>query len=1163
MQSNLHMQTLFVESTDSLVLYDEGGKDGNYSVDEEHYVAVILETYPDATFNILIPTFVLDPNGEAGFAIFEYDENFDLEHPDIYFLSTQTSEVGYNSVNNRIVVLWYVDDDGDPAQGFELSATVQLHPEKNLAKAKVEMSTLPYMNTPVLTASPQATTICQGDDAMLTATSSLADHPQYFVWYNSDFASVLAADTVLSGNVGHAAIADLTQDTLVYVAVGTDEMCPAYPMDHKFNIRELRLTKPISGDTVVLNAMDSVLFFDEGGPDGDYTSEDVRWMQTFTAANPNAHVKIYFKYIELENRDCQYDNWLAVVQGPLDFNNLMNNNFLHEPFVGYAGPLFTGIDTMVSTGNSLTVVWQSHCYKQTRKGWEAYVFTDEVVNVSMNVFDKTEITVNPSYQYTMYDSVCASTQLYDVDRFHGIDISVPGDYIIDSVYSTDLGCDSTYSLQLHVRANPVIDDNVPVTHVACNGGSTGIIDMASATVTGGEAPFTYTLFQNGTQMSSFSDLLAGTYKVVANDVHGCYSDSATIVINEPETLHVITCPTAAASYQIQPGESSVTVELEDPTFAPDLNNARITERQGKADNNRYGAGSHAITYVIQNDCGEEVTCSVSFTVGGQEALAVTLTVDSVTCYGKNDGAAKVAITGGVPGSPRYTYTVTGVNTGYTNNNTTDDNIILSYLAPDRYTVHIEQSLGSSLDTVFNIGQPDTLVVKVIAPTVSCPNADSYDVSLTTTGGNGGNQYEWGAEATNANATSTVIARVLANDCGYVYKAAAKVIDRKGCEATDTVSFKIEDLVKPNAEMPADTTLCRNSLTGAIEAPTSLTGVPTDLGDNCTSVGNLMVYSVDRDTTGTDNEPRVIHREWHVKDVCDNDSVKVQNITIRPSVLTPGNIEFICPDATVTLKYGVCDTLLELTHTLINNMSGMTVTLDSIGVPNTHRYNVENSPYTITWRVMDECGAYVDYNQTVTVQYPKCGGDYWVTDGDGIAYPTVRVGCNCWTGRNARSTVYADGTPIKPTPLQYPGTEQNPEDTIYGKLYTYNAATRLPLSRAIPAQVQGICPDGWHMPDDEDFVDLMVHWEGEDLNANEHWLTPGTNLSGFTMEPGGRFNEELNRYEYLLVRGYLWSYTPGATTIVHACEFGSTCGTVEIIPATKPTGFSVRCVHDAE
>lgn len=150
-------------------------------------------------------------------------------------------------------------------------------------------------------------------------------------------------------------------------------------------------------------------------------------------------------------------------------------------------------------------------------------------------------------------------------------------------------------------------------------------------------------------------------------------------------------------------------------------------------------------------------------------------------------------------------------------------------------------------------------------------------------------------------------------------------------------------------------------------------------------------------------------------------------------------------------------------------------------------------------------------------------------------------------------------------MQYPGTEQHPEDTIYGKLYTYNIATRITptrATRAVPQQVQGICPDGWHIPDDGDFEDLLSRYEDTQLMSTEHWLHPGTDDIGFTLEPGGMYNPEHNSYENLLVKAYLWSYTPGST-IYHACEFGSGCGTIEIIPATAATGYSVRCVHDAE
>ena len=349
------------------------------------------------------------------------------------------------------------------------------------------------------------------------------------------------------------------------------------------------------------------------------------------------------------------------------------------------------------------------------------------------------------------------------------------------------------------------------------------------------------------------------------------------------------------------------------------------------------------------------------------------------------------------------------------------------------------------------------------------------------------------------------------------------------------------------------------MNGEISAAPATTGEVSqaDVADNCTASGDFTITWYDLDTTGTDATLREIHRNWVASDLCGNADTVMQTITVRPSVLTPGNITFTCPDTTVTLKYGVCDTLLELRRTLVNNMSGIAVVLDSTGIPATHRYSADHGPYTITWRVIDDCNDYVEYTQTVTVNFPPCGSGVTATDGDGIAYPTVQVGCNCWTAQNARSTKYAnDHADITPAPMQYPDADLD----TYGYLYTYNAATRIPFTRAVPAQVQGICPDGWHIPDDEDFTDLMAHFEAEGLMSTEHWLEPGTNISGFTMEPGGRYNSELGRYEYLYVRGYLWSYTPGST-VYHACEFGSACGTIEIIPATQQTGFSVRCVHD--
>ena len=401
---------------------------------------------------------------------------------------------------------------------------------------------------------------------------------------------------------------------------------------------------------------------------------------------------------------------------------------------------------------------------------------------------------------------------------------------------------------------------------------------------------------------------------------------------------------------------------------------------------------------------------------------------------------------------------------------------------------------------------------------------------------------------------------------YSFKRIWKVVDNCGnVSVSDSVQvIEVRDTMRPTFTVPDDTTICR--VNGEIEAPVTTTGDVTDEADNCTTT--LDATWTDLDTLPADNSGnRIIRREWTLVDDCGNTTTDLQTITVRPSVLTPGNIEFFCPDTTVTLKYGACDTLIELHRELINHMTGMTLVLDSTGHTHNHRYNVDFSPYTITWRVTDECGDYREFTQTVTVKYPPCGGSYWVEDGDHNWYPTVQAGCNCWTGRNARSTHYVGGASIEPAPMQYPGTENHPEDTIYGKLYTYYAATGITPTRAtrsVPQQMQGICPDGWHIPDDGDFEDLMARYEGPQLMSATpgHWLEPGTDESGFTLEPAGLFNPVLIRYEYLHVKAFLWSYTPGST-IYHACEFGSACGTIEIIPATASTGYSVRCVHDDE
>ena len=84
---------------------------------------------------------------------------------------------------------------------------------------------------------------------------------------------------------------------------------------------------------------------------------------------------------------------------------------------------------------------------------------------------------------------------------------------------------------------------------------------------------------------------------------------------------------------------------------------------------------------------------------------LTVNVNSTTdetCAGEYNGAVAMLVTGGQPGSPRYSYTVFGNNTHNSYTGSTDDNINLSSLRPDSYQVTVTDGLGTTATTSFTI-----------------------------------------------------------------------------------------------------------------------------------------------------------------------------------------------------------------------------------------------------------------------------------------------------------------------------------------------------------------------------------------------------------------------------------------------------------------------------
>ena len=100
----------------------------------------------------------------------------------------------------------------------------------------------------------------------------------------------------------------------------------------------------------------------------------------------------------------------------------------------------------------------------------------------------------------------------------------------------------------------------------------------------------------------------------------------------------------------------------------------------------------------------------------------------------------------------------------------------------------------------------------------------------------------------------------------------------------------------------------------------------------------------------------------------------------------------------------------------------------------------------------------------------------VADIDGNIYDAVRIGDQVWMAENLRTTKYADGTAIEEgtytsydTPLRYTSST---DVTVYGYLYNWPAVMHGSNSSTDnPSGVQGICPNGWHVPSDAEWTQL--------------------------------------------------------------------------------------------
>jgi uncharacterized protein (TIGR02145 family) len=208
---------------------------------------------------------------------------------------------------------------------------------------------------------------------------------------------------------------------------------------------------------------------------------------------------------------------------------------------------------------------------------------------------------------------------------------------------------------------------------------------------------------------------------------------------------------------------------------------------------------------------------------------------------------------------------------------------------------------------------------------------------------------------------------------------------------------------------------------------------------------------------------------------------------------------------------------------------------------------------------------------LVISCEKNNNDRTVIDIDGNVYRTVIIGTQEWMAENLKVTRYCNGDSIETTipttrdisndafpAFQWAYNGDNNYVATYGRLYTWYV-----LTNSCP-----VCPDGWHLPSDNEWNTLINYLGGENVadkikeTGTAHWVSPNnrsTNETGFTALPSGTRN--FHTFDYLGYSCWFWSSTENDSISAWTRCLDNSGNVVQRVQFLKVFGYSVRCLKD--
>ncbi|MBO0322142.1 T9SS type B sorting domain-containing protein [Muricauda sp. CAU 1633] len=410
-------------------------------------------------------------------------------------------------------------------------------------------------------------------------------------------------------------------------------------------------------------------------------------------------------------------------------------------------------------------------------------FTEEDANCGGANDGRITINVTNGFGYEIEYSINNGSSFQISNTFSNL---APGSYDIVLRYEQDsFTCTTTPQTATVGTPSTITATATPDTVPTCGDENGGQITISG--VSGGTAPYEYSVGAGFSTNPVFTNLGVGTYTPMIRDANGCVEALSDIVfnaLNKPTNLDFaissLDCITTTASVglTVTGGTGPYTYEIIAPA-ASAVNNGNNDTFSG------LGLGTYTFRVTDNAGCSYDenyaITDISSIGAQGQQTRVVT-------CVGDSDGEGRFLVDGF---NSTYSYSIDGgpVSTGQSGNI-----IPLTGLTAGSYVISVTDEETNCIDTAtLVIEEPSTAfaISSFDVTDMSCQNGNIGAVRINTVGGWGGNRYTLTQPdgSTRGPKNGSTFSN-LSQDGTYQ----VSVTDANGCTVTD--SFTLTSLDAP-------------------------------------------------------------------------------------------------------------------------------------------------------------------------------------------------------------------------------------------------------------------------------------------------------------------------------------------------------------------------------